>query len=204
MRRLLRQTGTGLRLLLALTVILGVLYPLSVWTVSRLPGLSANAEGSVVRLDGHAVGSSRIGVDLVAADPRHDPYFHTRPSASAKDSLGRGNPSVSGGSNLAGNSEKLFGLVAQRKALIAAREGVSPSQVPADAVTGSGSGLDPDISPAYAYLQVRRVARVTGLGVPRVMAVVEQEVHGRELGFLGDPTVSVMGLNLAVRAAGGW
>ncbi len=104
------------------------------------------------------------------ADPAADPYFHTRPSASAEDVLGPGDPSTSGGSNQGGFSEKLLGQVEQRRAAIAAREGVAPEAVPADAVTASGSGVDPHISPAYADLQVARVARVTGLPEAQVRA----------------------------------
>ena len=161
---LLRQGGAALRMLLVATVVLGLVYPLAVWGVSRLPGLHGPAEGSVVTApDGTPVGSSLIGIDPVPADPAADPYFHTRPSASAEDVLGPGDPSTSGGSNQGGFSEKLLGQVEQRRAAIAAREGVAPEAVPADAVTASGSGVDPHISPAYADLQVARVARVTGL-----------------------------------------
>ena len=161
---LLRQSGAALRVLLVATVVLGLVYPLAVWGVARLPGLHAPAEGSVVTApDGTPAGSSLIGVDPVPADPAADPWFHTRPSASAEDVLGPGDPSTSGGSNQGGFSEKLLAQVEQRRAAIAAREGVAPEAVPADAVTASGSGVDPHISPAYADLQVARVARVTGL-----------------------------------------
>ena len=195
-----RQTATGLRVLIVLTVLCGVVYPLAIWAVSRLPGLSANAEGSLV---GGGAGSSLVGVDPVPADPAADPYFHTRPSASSPDVLGPADTSTSGGSNKGGFDPELLDQVQQRRTLIAGREGVSPSAVPADAVTASGSGLDPDISPAYAALQVARVARVTGLPVPRVRALVAAATDGRMLGFLGEPTVNVTELNLAVRDARG-
>ena len=191
-----RQAGTGLRMLLVFTVLCGIAYPLLIWGVSRLPGLSANAEGSVV--DG---GSALIGVDPVAANPAADPYFHTRPSASSDDVLGPADTSTSGGSNLGGFSSTLLEKVQQRRTLIAEREGVAPPEVPVDAVTSSGSGLDPDISPAYAGLQEVRVARVTGLPVERVRALVTEATDGRILGFLGEPTVNVTELNLAVRDA---
>ena len=133
---LLRQGGAALRMLLAATVVLGLVYPLAVWGVSRLPGLNGPAEGSVVTAaDGTPTGSSLIGIDPVPTDPAADPYFHTRPSASAEDVLGPGDPSTSGGSNQGGFSEKLLGQVDQRRALIAAREQVDPALVPADAVT---------------------------------------------------------------------
>jgi K+-transporting ATPase ATPase C chain len=194
----LRQTGAGLRLMLVLTVLTGVLYPLAVWAVSRVPGLQNKAEGSIVYVNGQAVGSQEIGVDLTASDPKHDPWFHGRPSAGSSDPLGPGDPSTSGASNLAADNPKLVQLVQQRKAAIAAREGVTPDQVPADAVTASASGLDPDISPAYAYLQVVRVARENGLSEQQVRQIVDQYAQGRGLGVLGEPTVNVLDLNLAV------
>lgn len=198
---LLRQAGAGLRLMLVLTIITGVFYPLAVWGVSRVPGLQDKAEGSIVWADGRAVGSELIGVDLTAADPKHDPWFHTRPSASASDPLGPGDPSTSGGSNLAADNPKLIELVHQRKATIAQREGVPESEVPADAVTASASGLDPAISPAYAYLQVPRVARENHLADQQVRTIVDQQLHGRAIGVLGEPTVNVLDLNLALRRA---
>ncbi len=107
----LRQAWAGLKLLLVLTVLTGILYPLAVWGVSRLPGLQGNAEGSIVSVNGQPVGSERIGVDLTAADPAHDPWFHTRPSATASDPLGPGDPSTSGASNLAADNPKQVQLV---------------------------------------------------------------------------------------------
>lgn len=199
---LLRQAGAALRVLLVATVALGVVYPLAVWGVSRLPGLHGPAEGSVVTAaDGQPAGSSLIGVDPVPADPAADPWFHTRPSASAQDVLGPGDPATSGGSNQGGFSEKLLGQVRERRAAIAAREGVAPAAVPPDAVTASASGVDPHISPAYAALQVARVARVTGLPEVRVRELVADATDGRALGVLGEPGVNVTRLNLAIAAA---
>jgi K+-transporting ATPase ATPase C chain len=208
MNSLGKQTLAGLRILVVLTVLLGVLYPLGVWLVSRIPGLQANAEGSVVTVDGTAVGSDLIGIDPVAKDPAHDPWFHTRPSGIARDLdgdgsadlLGPADPSISGGSNKGGFDEDLVAAVQARKDAIAQREGVAPSRVPADAVTASGSGLDPAISPAYADLQVPRVARVTGLPQERVRALVADNTDGRGIGVLGEPRVNVLTLNLAVQA----
>jgi K+-transporting ATPase ATPase C chain len=191
MKTLLTQTAAGVRVLLVLTVLLGVLYPLSVWLVDRLPGLQANAEGSVVLVGGTPVGSDLIGVDPVAEDPAHDPWFHTRPSAID------GDPSTSGASNKAADNLRYLAVVKQRKADIALREGVDPSQVPPDAVTASASGLDPDISPAYASLQVPRVARENGLSPDVVRALVADDTSG----FPSAPGVTVLKLNLAVRAA---
>jgi K+-transporting ATPase ATPase C chain len=201
MNALSRQTIAGLRVLLVLTLLLGIGYPLAVWAVAHLPGLSGRAEGSVITVNGSPTGSALIGVDPVPANPHADPYFHTRPSASAQGVLGPGDPSTSGGSNKAGESPDLLKAVTERRALIAAREGVAPAQVPPDAVTASGSGVDPDISPAYAALQVSRVARVTGLPVGTVQRLVAQYTDGPTLGILGDPEVNVTELNLAVARA---
>jgi K+-transporting ATPase ATPase C chain len=199
-----RQTAAALRLLLVLTVLLGGLYPLGIWVVSRLPGLSGPAEGSLISAPGAPPsGSSLIGIDPVPANPAADPWFHTRPSASAAadDGLGPADPSTSGGSNKAADSADLVTAINARRAAIAAREGAAPQAVPADAVTASGSGVDPDISPAYAALQVPRVARVTGLPVERVRALVAGATDARSLGVFGEPGVDVPDLDAALRAA---
>lgn len=197
---LLRQSAAGLRVLLVMTVLLGLAYPFAIYGVSRIPGLHAKAEGSLVVVDGQVVGSKLIGIDPVASGSQ-DPYFHTRPSASSEGVLGPGDPSVSGGSNLAGDSPDLLDVVTQRRGLIAARESVAPADVPPDAVTAPASGVDPHISPAYAQLQVARVARATGMPDQRVRALVDQYTAGRALGFLGEPAVNVLQLNLAVQRA---
>ena len=197
-----RQTATGLRVLILLTVLCGIVYPLLSYGVDHIPGLAGHAEGSIVYAkDGTPAGSSQIGIDPVAKDPARDPYFHMRPSASSKDVLGPADTSTSGGSNKGTFDAKLLDTINQRKQQIAAREGVAESQVPADAVTASASGLDPDISPEYAALQVARVARVTGLSAGTVQQLVSENRHGRILGFLGEPTVNVTELNLAIAAA---
>lgn len=195
----LRQTSAALRLMIALTVLTGLLYPAAVWAMAHVPGLDSKAEGSVVTINGQAVGSELIGVDLTAADPNHDPWFHTRPSASASDPLGPGDPSTSAASNLSADNPKLVQLVQERKEAIAKREGVTPNQVPPDAVTASASGLDPAISPAYAYLQIPRVARENGLSEAQVRQIVDDNLHGRGAGVLGEPTVTVLDLNIAVQ-----
>jgi K+-transporting ATPase ATPase C chain len=195
----IRQTGAALRMLVVATVALGLAYPLAVWAVAQVPGLASHAGGSIVySADGTPVGSSLIGVDPVPADPANDPYFHTRPSASAEDVLGPGDPSTSGGSNKGGFDEDLLAAVEQRRATIAQREGVTPDQVPADAVTASASGVDPHISPEYAELQVPRVARVTGLGEQRVRDLVAASTQHAVLGIFGADGVNVTELNLAI------
>jgi len=209
MNSLSKQTLAGLRVLLVLTVLTGVLYPLGVWVVSRLPGLQANAEGSVITVNDKAVGSDLIGIDPVAKNPNNDPWFHTRPSAVAQDldgdgtpdPLGPADPSISAGSNKGAFDKDLVAAIQTRKDTIAARENVHPSQVPADAVTASASGLDPDISPDYADLQIKRVARENGLTTEQVHALVDDNTDGRGAGILGEPGVNVLKLNLAVQAA---
>jgi potassium-transporting ATPase KdpC subunit len=194
-----RQAGAALRMLLVATVVLGLAYPLAVWAVAHVPGLASQAEGSIVHsADGTLVGSTLIGIDPVPADPANDPYFHTRPSASAEDVLGPGDPSTSGGSNKGGFDEDLLAAVEQRRDAIAQREGVSPVRVPADAVTASASGVDPNISVEYADLQVPRVARVTGLSEAEVRELVAASTQPAQLGFLGADGVNVTELNLAV------
>lgn len=183
-----------------MTVLCGLAYPFAVYVVSRAPGLQAKAEGSLIQVDGRVVGSALIGIDPVASG-NQDLYFHTRPSASAEGVLGPGDPSVSGGSNLAGDSADLLDTVTTRRNLIAAREGVTPTDVPPDAVTAPASGVDPHISPAYAQLQVPRVARAAGLTENEVWALVAEHTTGRALGFLGAPAVKVLELNLAVQRA---
>lgn len=198
MKVLLKQSMAGLRVLVVLTVLLGVLYPLGVWLVSRVPGLQANAEGSVVEQNGAAVGSSLIGVDPVAQDPAHDPWFHNRPSAGSKDALGPGDPSTSGGSNKGATNEDLVKTIAERRDLIAKREGVAPEAVPTDAVTASASGLDPSISPAYAALQSARVAANTGVPIEKIRQLIDANTHSAGIGVSG---VNVLELNLAVQHA---
>lgn len=202
---LLRQAGAGLRLLLVITVLFGVIYPLGVWAVARIPGLASHAEGSLIEGPAGPTGSSLIGIDPVPANPGADPWFHTRPSASAPNSspagLGPADPTTSGGSNLAADSTTLADAVTQRRGVIAGREGVSPELVPPDAVTASGSGLDPQISPAYAALQAPRVARVTRLSLTQVQQLIVANTQGRGLGFAGEPGVNVPAIDAALRAA---
>ncbi|HEY4460787.1 MAG TPA: K(+)-transporting ATPase subunit C [Pseudonocardiaceae bacterium] len=207
---LLRQTWAGLRIMVVLTILLGIIYPLAVWGVSRVPGLHNAAEGSIVTQNGQPVGSSLIGLNPVDPNAKNNPtddrYFHTRASALATDyssgddlGLGANDDSSSAASNLGASNPTLVKQIASRKAFIAKREGVDPSQVPADAVTASASGLDPDISPDYANLQIARVARVNGLTVAQVQQVVNENTQGRSLGFLGEPVVNVLGLNQAIQ-----
>jgi len=183
----LRQSVAGLRLLLVLTVVLGLAYPLAVYGVGRL--VPDKADGSMLTVDGRVVGSRLIGQAFDG-----DEWFLPRPSV-AGDGY---DPLASGASNLGPENPDLLATVTERKQEVADREGVDPSAVPADAVTASGSGLDPDISPEYARLQVDRVARVRGLEPTVVRQLVDDHVKGRDLGFLGEPRVNVLELNAAL------
>src|SRR5512133_3081400 len=180
----LRQSLAGLRLLLVLTVVLGLAYPVAVYGVGRL--VPDRADGSMLTVGGQVVGSSLIGQPFTG-----DEWFLPRPSA-AGDGY---DPLASGASNLGPENPDLLATVTQRRQEVAHREGVDPSAVPPDAATASGSGLDPDISPEYARLQVARVARARGLDPAAVTALVDNHVQGRDLGFLGAPHVNVLELN---------
>ncbi|WP_042364106.1 potassium-transporting ATPase subunit KdpC [Streptacidiphilus neutrinimicus] len=202
---LVRLHLTGLRLLLVFTVVCGIAYPLVLTGIGQLifPG---QANGSQVRLNGQVVGSSLLGqnFDLRRIDPKApsvpDPrWFQPRPSAAGTDGY---DATASGASNLGPNDAGLTRLVKARRLALAVFDGVKPSSVPPDALTGSGSGLDPDISPAYAYEQVGRVARSRGLPVATVRGLVADHVDGRVLGFLGQQRVNVVALNLALARLG--
>jgi len=184
----LRQAWVALRLLVVMTLVLGVVYPLVVWGVGR--AVPSRADGSFVTGgSGNVVGSSLIGQSFEGAT-----WFHPRPSAA-----GQGYDALSsGGSNLAMDNPDQVSAVAERKAAIVSSDGVGAAAVPPDAVTASGSGLDPDISPDYAYVQVGRVAQARHLDVARVRALVDENVTGRTLGFMGEPRVNVLELNLAL------
>ncbi|MDN4174954.1 potassium-transporting ATPase subunit KdpC [Nocardioides sp. SOB77] len=180
-----RQSLAALRMLLVLTLLLGVVYPVAVWAAGQAFG--ARAEGQPVEVDGAVVGSRLLGQQFEG-----DAWFHSRPSANDHDSL------ASAPSNLGPSSTDLLALIDERRATVAATEGVDEGDVPPDAVTASGSGLDPHISPAYAALQAPRVAEANGLELSVVADLVEEHTDGRSLGFLGEPGVNVLELNVAV------
>jgi potassium-transporting ATPase KdpC subunit len=187
-----RQLAIAVRFLIAMTLVLGVLYPLTVMGVARI--WSNNADGSLLR-DGSArvVGSALIGQQFDGPT-----WFHGRPSAA-----GHGYDAMSSGaSNLSADSPELLTLIQERRAALAAANGVPSSAVPADALTASASGLDPDISPAYALIQVNRVAVARGLDIHRVRDLVQSQVQGRVLGFIGEERVNVLELNLMVQRLG--
>lgn len=272
---LLRQSAAGLRVLVALTVLLGVGYPLFIWLVAQAPGLQSHADGSAVRADGRVVGSALLGQEFTDAGgaPLRQ-YFQPRPSTGDYD------PTASGASNLgpesvedSGGTPSLLSLVCARSRQVGRFDGVDGARpycttggvgavlrvfysepgylgriervvsvnqtypatpfvrtyrgvpvrcaskngdyaagrlvlvrgsapadpgVPADAVTASGSGLDPDISPAYASIQEARVAAARGTSVAAVRSLVARYSDGRFLGFIGAPTVNVLKLNVAL------
>jgi K+-transporting ATPase ATPase C chain len=188
----IRQYGAAVRTLLVLTVLLGLAYPLVMTGIAEV-GFAGNADGSLVHEGGRTVGSDLIGQSFMG-DPT---YFQSRPSAA-----GTGyDPLSTSASNLGPESMDLVKAVEQRRAAAAKLDGVPPAEVPADAVQASGSGLDPHISPAYAREQVARVARERGLSEARVRTLVSEHTQGRILGFLGEPRVNVLELNLALDRA---
>lgn len=190
-RTVARTTGVAIRAMLVLTLVLGVGYTLVVTGIGQLL-LPFQANGSPLADD---KGSSLIGQSFTDADGEALPeYFQSRPSAAGDGYDGRG----SSGSNLGPENPDLVTAIGERQAAIAEREGVSPDAVPADAVTASGSGLDPHISVAYALLQVPRVAEERGLPEQEVHDLVESRIQGRDLGFLGEERINVAELNLAL------
>jgi K+-transporting ATPase ATPase C chain len=193
----IRQSVVAVAVLVMMTVILGVVYPAVVWGVSRID--RSSAEGSVVTDSaGCRVGSALIGIDPQAEPGRPDGYLHARVLGAADDPMAPGDPAASAASNQGPSSVTLAGWIESRRAIIAEREDVRPDQVPVDAVTGSGSSLDPHISPAYADIQVPRLARVHGMPPEQVREVIDSHTEGRQLGVLGEPRVNVLEVNLAL------
>ncbi|MFD5865209.1 potassium-transporting ATPase subunit KdpC [Agromyces sp. NPDC127015] len=196
-RTILRTHWVALRAMLVFTLVLGVAYTALVTAIGQL-ALPARANGSLVHdAAGEVVGSSLIGQSFADASGAPLPgWFQPRPSA-AGDGYDGG---ASSGSNLGPENPDLVSAIGERRSRVAAADGVSPDAVPADALTASGSGLDPHISPEYARRQVARVAEVRGLPEAEVAKLVDAHVQGRDLGYLGDETVNVLELNLALAA----
>lgn len=185
------STLQATRMLLILLVILGLIYPGATWLVGRVN--ASGADGSFMEHNGEVVGSKIIGQDTFD-DPG---LFHPRLSASDYDAMS------SGGTNLSPVGDEVKKTIADTTAKIAEENNVDPSQVPADAVTASSSGLDPHISKEYAHIQIERVAKNSGLPVDTVKQLVEKNTHGSILGFMGSPRVNVNTLNLDVVKAKG-
>jgi len=194
-RTTVRTVWVAVRAMLVFTAALGVGYTALVTGIGQL-ALPAQANGSLVHdADGTVVGSALLGQSFTDSDGNPLPeYFQSRPSA-AGDGY---DASASSGSNLGPENEDLIAAIAERKAQVAAFNGVAEADVPADAVTASASGLDPHISPAYALLQVSRVAQARGLTADEVEQLVRATIQSRDLGYLGEPTVNVLQLNLAL------
>ena len=197
----LRHHLAALRALLVFTVIVGIAYPLVVAAIAQL-AFHSQANGSLLERNGQIVGSSLLGQAFVDAQGNPLPrWFQPRPSAATDPSNSSDpgyNPLFSTPSNKGPSNSDLIKTIDDRRAAVAAFDGVAPDQVPADAVTASASGLDPDISPAYAYEQAARVANARHLDPAAVHALVAEHIQGRNLGFLGQPRVNVVELNLAL------
>ena len=185
---MIRHLGTSLRVTIVSVVFLGLIYPLAMTGIAQAL-FPRQANGSLVRVNGKVVGSAIIG--QLWTKPQ---YFHGRPSAAGKGY----DPTSTGGTNLGPTSKK---LIVATKATIAALQTENPGAIgppPMDLVTSSASGIDPDISPEAAYWQAPRVANARGTSVSAVNALVAQHVQGRAFGFLGEPHVNVLELNLAL------
>ncbi|MEV8416465.1 potassium-transporting ATPase subunit C [Streptomyces niveus] len=208
-----RLLGAALRTLLVLTLVCGVLYPLTVMGIGQAL-FHHQANGSEITSHGKSVGSSLIGqrYDLPLKKGQETPepdlkWFQPRPS----NGLGTNTVNtqykllLSGATNRAGDNEELIQWVKDAKAAVIKDNSVDgyhvkPSDVPPDAVTSSGSGLDPAISPQYAHIQTHRIAKLNNLPVAKVQNLVDQHTDDRILGFIGEPRVNVLELNIALKA----
>ena len=196
---IVRQHIAGFRTLLVFTVICGFIYPLLMVGIAQV-AFHNKANGSLVSYNGHVVGSGLLCQEF--SDAKGNPlpqYFQPRPSfaivSGNKNDYGC-DPLFSSASNYGPTNPTQVQLIQQRQKQISAFDHVPISQIPSDAVTASGSGLDPDISPANAYMQVPRVAAARHLPVSEVRNLVAENITGRTLGFLGQPTVNVLTLNI--------
>jgi K+-transporting ATPase ATPase C chain len=187
-----QQLGTGFKMMLVLTVLTGLLYPGVVTGLCQV-FFPARANGSLVAANGHAIGSELIGQNFKKPE-----YFQPRPSAAGNDGY---DPMASGASNLGPTSQKLADRVKDSVASFRKNNPDYTGPIPADLVTSSGSGLDPDISPASADAQAARIAKARGVPVEQVRNLIAAHTQGRDLGFLGELRVNVLEINLALDQA---
>jgi K+-transporting ATPase ATPase C chain len=186
----MRALMTSIKMTIVLTILLGIIYPLAITGAAYIL-FPHQAQGSLIERDGKVVGSELIGQTFAAPG-----YFHGRPSAAGDKGYDASNSSAS---NLGPTNKTLISTVQQRlKDVVEANPGSDPHQVPIDLITTSGSGLDPEISPAAAEFQVARVAKARGLGEDDVRLLVRQSTRSRYLDLLGEPGVNVLSLNLAL------
>ena len=197
----IRQHIAALRGLLVFTVICGVLYPVAMWGVAQVV-FHNQANGSLVSYNGRTVGSGLLCQEFTGAKGNPLPqYFQPRPSAAVNPDVKTDygcNPLFSAASNLGPTNPVLVQDIKQRQEQIAKLDHVKISQIPPDAVTASGSGLDPGISPQNAYMQEDRVAAARHASPAAIRALVASHIQGRTLGFLGEPRVDVLALNIAL------
>ena len=187
-----KQVRPAILMTLVLCVITGAIYPSVITALAQLL-FPRQANGSLVTVNSRVVGSSLIGQPFTKPE-----YFHSRPSAAGSGY----DATASSGTNKGPTDRKLADtLIAQAVDSAIKNDGAAKGHIPSDMVTSSGSGLDPDISPANAYLQVARVARARGVDSAHVRALVDAHVQGRQLGFFGEPRVNVLLLNLALDSA---
>ncbi|MGN7293088.1 potassium-transporting ATPase subunit KdpC [Rhizobium sp. SAFR-030] len=184
---MLNQLRPALVLTAAMTIVTGLAYPFAMTGIAGTL-MPAQASGSLVEKDGTVIGSSLIGQNFAS-----DRYFWPRPSATSPDPY---SANASSGSNLGTTSAKLRDRVAADVAKL--KTAGSPASVPGDAVTTSGSGLDPHISPDYARMQIARVAGARGLTPSAIEELLARQTQGRDLGFVGEPRVNVLQLNMAL------
>lgn len=189
---MLRDATRSLIAMLVFTIICGAAYPAVVWAIGQ-GAFQHQANGSIVKVNGKDVGSSMIGQTFTTAR-----YFHPRPTALAVNGKEFYDASTSGGSNLGPNSKVLAGIVAQRLKAVEKAYGVTAKQVPADMVTASFSGLDPDISVQNARIQAPVVASARGIAVSKVLDLIRTRTDHPTLGFLGTTRINVLDLNLAL------
>jgi potassium-transporting ATPase KdpC subunit len=197
---IVRQHIAGFRFLLVITVICGFVYPLIMLGIGQA-AFHNKANGSLVSYNGQVVGSGLLCQEFVDAKGNPLPqYFQPRPSFAIPSPAPKGDygcdPTYSSASNYGPTNPTQIMLIEQRQKQISAFDHVAISQIPSDALTASGSGLDPDITPANAYIQVDRIAAARHLPVSEVRNLVTQNITGRTLGFLGEPTVNVLTLNI--------